>query len=69
VRVQVVFHIVDDQQAEVVAARMVDRAHEIANLPECECDVDVSIERARPHASMKTVDTAHTPPHGRSATN
>jgi hypothetical protein len=69
VRVQVVFHVVDDQQAEVVAARMVDRAHEIANLPECECDVDVSIERARPHAAMKTVDTAHTPPHGRSATN
>jgi hypothetical protein len=24
---------------------MVDRAHEIANLPECECDVDVSIQR------------------------
>lgn len=46
--VQAIFHVSSDKQAQAVASRMVDRAHEIANLPECECDVDVSIERARP---------------------
>jgi hypothetical protein len=45
VRVQAIFHVSSDEQARAVASRMVDRAHEIANLPECECDVDVSIER------------------------
>jgi len=45
VRVQAVFHTSSEAQAQTVAAMMVDRAHEIANLPECECDVDVSIER------------------------
>jgi hypothetical protein len=49
--VQTVFHVADDRQAQVVAAKMVDRAHEIANLPECECDVDVSIERIEPGAA------------------
>ena len=43
-RVQVVFHLADDQQSQSVATRMIDSAHEIANLPECECDVDVSVE-------------------------
>jgi len=42
--VQVVFHIDDDRQAQSAAARMIDSAHQIANLPECECDVDVSVE-------------------------
>lgn len=45
-RVQVVFHLADDRQAQSVAAQMIDRAHEIANLPECECDLDVSVELA-----------------------
>lgn len=51
VRVQAVFHISNEVQAQAVAARMVDRAHEIANLPECECDVDVSIERVSPRSA------------------
>jgi hypothetical protein len=29
---------------ETIAAAMIDRAHELANLPECECDVDVSVQ-------------------------
>jgi hypothetical protein len=45
-RVQAVFQVADDRQAQEVATRMIDRAHEIANLPECECDVDVSVELA-----------------------
>jgi hypothetical protein len=63
VRVQTVFHVVDDQQAQAVAAKMVDRAHEIANLPECECDVDVSIERTtRSNAVTDRVEPGATPP-------
>jgi hypothetical protein len=29
---------------ETIAAAMIDRAQELANLPECECDVDVSVQ-------------------------
>lgn len=38
------FKVSDEQTAQAVAAKMVDRAHEIANQPDCECDVDVSVE-------------------------
>jgi hypothetical protein len=43
-RVQAIFKLSDERSAQTVAASMIDRAHEIANLPECECDVDVSVE-------------------------
>jgi hypothetical protein len=43
-RVQTVFRVSDEQHGQIVAAKLIDRAHEIANLPECECDVDVSVE-------------------------
>ena len=43
-RVEAVFHDVEPQQADTIAAEMVARAHELANRPECECDVDLSIE-------------------------
>jgi tripeptide aminopeptidase len=35
----------EDERARSVVAEVVDRVHEAANLPECECDVDVSVER------------------------
>jgi hypothetical protein len=60
VRVQAVFHVSSDEQARAVAAKMVDRAHEIANLPECECDVDVSIERTGAEAAS-LLDSSATP--------
>jgi|GEM_PF-1310794 len=47
-RVESVFHVADEQSGQMIAAKMIDRAHEIANLPECECDVDVSVEWASP---------------------
>jgi hypothetical protein len=47
-RVQTVFHLADESQGQAVAAKLIDRAHELANSPECECDVDVSVEWARP---------------------
>lgn len=43
-RVEAVFHDLDPHQADTIAAEMVARAHELANRPECECDVDLSIE-------------------------
>lgn len=47
-RVQAVFRELDPPKAELIAAEMVARAHELANTPECECDVDVSIESLAP---------------------
>jgi hypothetical protein len=67
VRVQAVFHVVDDRQAQVVAAKMIDGAHEIANLPECECDLDVAVERV-PADAANTVDPGDAPVRGRPAT-
>jgi tripeptide aminopeptidase len=34
-----------DARAEEVVAELVDTIHEAANLPECDCDVDVSVQR------------------------
>jgi hypothetical protein len=47
-RVETVFRVADELHGQTVAAKMIDRVHEIANLPECECDVDVSVEWAQP---------------------
>jgi GNAT superfamily N-acetyltransferase len=43
-RVQTTFHLLDEAQGQGVAAKLIDRAHELANSPECECDLDVSVE-------------------------
>ncbi len=42
--VQTTFHLADEVQGQAVAAKLIDRAHELANSPECECDLDVSVE-------------------------
>jgi tripeptide aminopeptidase len=34
-----------EQRAETVVAEVVDRLHEAANLPECECDVDIAVQQ------------------------
>jgi tripeptide aminopeptidase len=36
---------IDPERAETVAGELVDRVHEAANRPECECDVDIAVER------------------------
>ncbi len=36
---------VDDEHGEALAAEIVERLHEAANRPECECDLDVSVQR------------------------
>ena len=45
--VQTVFHGLDERQAQAIAAELIGRAHELANQPDSECDVDVSVELAR----------------------
>jgi tripeptide aminopeptidase len=35
----------DEQRAEAVVGELVERVHAAANLPECECDVDISVQR------------------------
>lgn len=52
VRIEVIFHTSDERHAQTVAAKLIDRAHEIANLPECECDVDVNVESGPPHSAV-----------------
>jgi tripeptide aminopeptidase len=34
-----------DERAEAIVAEIVERLHEAANLPECDCDVDISVQR------------------------
>ncbi|HTA97616.1 MAG TPA: hypothetical protein VK730_08230 [Solirubrobacteraceae bacterium] len=65
VHVQVSFHAADERQAQTVAAKLIDSAHEIANLPECECDVDVSVETSPLQGSPASEDASGAPPRGR----
>jgi hypothetical protein len=44
-RVEAVFHDVAVDQADTIAAELIARAHELANLPEHGCDVDVNVRR------------------------
>ena len=52
-RVETVFHVADESQGQAVAAKLIDRAHELANSLECECDVDVSVEWVRPQSPVQ----------------
>jgi hypothetical protein len=47
-RVEAVFHGIASEQADTIAAEMIGRAHELANLPEYACDVDVNVRRSPP---------------------
>jgi hypothetical protein len=55
-RVQTIFRVSDEELGQTIAAKLIDRAHEIANLTECECDVDVSVEWIRPDGSADPGD-------------
>jgi tripeptide aminopeptidase len=37
---------IDEQRAERAVGELVERIHQAANLPECECDVDVTVQRS-----------------------
>ena len=43
-RVEAVFEGIEESHAQTIAAELIDRAHELANLPDHQCDVDVSVE-------------------------
>lgn len=43
--VETVFHALAPEQADTIAAELIARAHELANLPEHGCDVDVNVRR------------------------
>ncbi len=58
VHIRVSFHADSEHQAQTLAAKLIDSAHEIANLPECECDVDVSVETSPPEGSMASEDAS-----------
>jgi hypothetical protein len=64
-RVEAVFQGVDERHAHTIAAEMIDRAHELANLPDCQCDVDVSVEET---SADSHVDLAAQPALARLAT-
>jgi hypothetical protein len=69
-RVETVFRVTDEPHGQTVAAKMIDRAHEIANLAECECDVDVSVEWIRSEDPADTGDVPTgdvSPPGGHAA--
>jgi hypothetical protein len=46
--VRVRFKLAGESAARELAARLIERAHELANLPESECDVDVDVEWLAP---------------------
>ncbi len=39
---------IEDARAESLVEEIVERIHEAANLPDCDCDVDVSIQKTFP---------------------
>jgi hypothetical protein len=52
-RVEAVFHGVEERHAQTIAAELIDRAHELANLPDRQCDVDVSVEEAEEEGDVE----------------
>jgi hypothetical protein len=46
--VEAVFRDIDEHQAHAISAELIGRAHELANLPDFECDVDVSVQMVSP---------------------
>ena len=65
VHIRVSFHATDERQARTLAAKLIDSAHEIANLPECECDVNVSVETSPLERLPASEDSSGAPPRGR----
>ncbi|HEX5308225.1 MAG TPA: hypothetical protein VFW38_04020 [Solirubrobacteraceae bacterium] len=45
------FHLEDERAARELAAEMIERAHELANTPDSECDVDCDVQWAPPEVT------------------
>jgi len=54
---------IDESRAESVTAEIVDRVHDAANLPDCDCDVDVSVQRTFSGYRLSERDRAVTVAH------
>jgi hypothetical protein len=62
-RVEAVFHGVDEDHAQTIAAELIDRAHELANLPDRQCDVDVSVVETAEDGDVElSAEPAHAHP-------
>ncbi len=62
-RVEAVFQGVEEGHAQRIAAELIDRAHELANRPDCQCDVDVSVEETVADDDIeRSTRPAHTHP-------
>jgi tripeptide aminopeptidase len=49
---------IDESSAESITAEIVDRVHDAANLPDCDCDVDISVQRTFSGYRLSEQDTA-----------
>jgi hypothetical protein len=49
--VRIAFHDLDPAQTDALAEQLIGRAHQLANLPQSECDVDVSVEVTPPRGA------------------
>jgi hypothetical protein len=47
------FKLAEEPAARELAAKLIERAHELANLPESECDVDVDVEWIGPPEQLR----------------
>jgi len=66
-RVEAVFRDLAQEHMQTVAAAMIDRAHELANLPECECDLDVSVQSGLARSPARPDGAGSLPKSGASA--
>ncbi|MGH2834743.1 MAG: hypothetical protein ACRDK4_14770 [Solirubrobacteraceae bacterium] len=60
--VRVRFKLADEPAARELAAKVIERAHELANLPESECDVDVDVEWIGPPEQPHGLSSSHPAP-------
>ena len=66
-RLEAVFLDVSEAQVQEIAAAMIARAHELANMPDYECDVDVSVQCGLPGSIDRPEDSRGASAVGRQA--
>jgi hypothetical protein len=56
------FKLAKEPAARELAAKLIERAHELANLPESECDVDVDVEWIGPPEHLRGLSPSRPAP-------
>jgi hypothetical protein len=64
--VRVRFKVTEEPAARGLAAKLIERAQELANLPESECDVDVDVEWIAPPEQLHGLSPSGPAPDHRS---